>query len=499
MRAVMAPLLSTGQGVLTAPATLVTDVARSAMVGQPPEASLPVLALGEWRVEVFLRRWVDATSDVRGLSTSRGSRTVSGITRRTEAGTVTIELLNRARQWDPTQNTDWYTGVPLRITVSNGSAMVPVFTGRVVDIELQWRSYGLDPMVTVTAADAVSVLSQMDLAAVAAVGAGETASARITRILDAAGWPVGDRDISGGGVALAATTLEGSVWDQVGTVVDAEVGDCWVRADGVVAFRTFAQALNGASSMSFADDGTGTAYADVQMVYSDEQLINRVIYALAGSPTITTLSDTGSAGKYTSGLYSTLNVTDLPFSTQALADAWAQLALYIGAEPELRVDTVTLLPRGNTAMIATLLALEIASKVTVVINPMGGGTITQSCWVRGISHEVTADGVWRCTLSLQSAARYAYLTFDDAVLGLLDQWAFAPGIAQTFTGGRYVAVAGTAVAVADINQLADQMVMVFDTVAAASAAIPSPTAGMQVQITSPFERRFWNGSSWFRA
>jgi hypothetical protein len=498
MRAVMAPKLSTGQGVLTAPATLVADVARSAIVGQPPEASLPVLALGEWRVELFLRRWVDATADVRGVSTSRGSRTVSGITRRTEAGTVTVELLNRARQWDPTANTDFYTGVPLRLTVSNGSAMVPVFTGRVVDIELQWRSYGMDPVVTVTAADAVSVLSQMDLAAVAAVGAGETASERITRILDAAGWLVGDRDISGGGVALAATTLEGSVWDQVGTVVDAEVGDCWVRADGVVAFRTFAEALNGASSMTFADDGTGVAYADVAMVYDDEQLLNRVIYALAGSPTVTTLSDTGSAGKYTAGLFATLTATDLPFSTQASADAWAQLALYIGADPELRVDTVTLLPRGDTSMIAALLALEIASKVTVIINPMGGGTITQSCWVRGISHEVTADRVWRCTLSLQSGSRYRYFTLDDVVLGQLDSWALAEGVGA-WSGGRWTTTAGQVPTRTEWNRLADQMVMVFPSLAVAQSVITSPTVGMQVQIVTPFERRYWNGSSWAKA
>jgi hypothetical protein len=473
-------------------------VARSAIVGQPPEASLPVLALGEWRVELFLRRWVDATADVRGVSTSRGSRTVSGITRRTEAGTVTVELLNRARQWDPTANTDFYTGVPLRLTVSNGSAMVPVFTGRVVDIELQWRSYGMDPVVTVTAADAVSVLSQMDLAAVAAVGAGETASERITRILDAAGWLVGDRDISGGGVALAATTLEGSVWDQVGTVVDAEVGDCWVRADGVVAFRTFAEALNGASSMTFADDGTGVAYADVAMVYDDEQLLNRVIYALAGSPTVTTLSDTGSAGKYTAGLFATLTATDLPFSTQASADAWAQLALYIGADPELRVDTVTLLPRGDTSMIAALLALEIASKVTVIINPMGGGTITQSCWVRGISHEVTADRVWRCTLSLQSGSRYRYFTLDDVVLGQLDSWALAEGVGA-WSGGRWTTTAGQVPTRTEWNRLADQMVMVFPSLAVAQSVITSPTVGMQVQIVTPFERRYWNGSSWAKA
>jgi hypothetical protein len=495
MRAVMAPLLSTGGGVQTAPATIVTDVARSAIVGQPPETSLPVLALGEWRVELFLRRWVDATSDVRGVSTSRGSRSVSGITRRTEAGTVTIELLNRARQWDPTANTDFYTGVPLRLTVSNGSAMVPVFTGRVVDIELQWRSYGMDPVVTVTAADAVSVLSQMDLAAVTAVGAGETASARITRILDAAGWPVGDRDISGGGVALAATTLEGSVWDQVGTVVDAEVGDCWVRADGVVAFRTFTQALSGVSLMRFADDGTGVAYADVAMVYDDQQLINRVIYGLAGSPTITTISDGSSAGKYTAGLYSTLNVINLPFSTQALADSWAQLALYVGSDPELRVDTVTLLPRGDTAMIAALLALDIASKVTVVINPMGGGTITQSCWVRGISHEVTADNVWRCTLTLQSAARYAALTLDDEVLGLLDAWALSVANG-TFTGGRFVAVAGQVVIRTDFNKLANQMVMVFSTFAARAAAIPAPTEGMVSYRRDIKKIQVYNGISW---
>jgi hypothetical protein len=43
------------------------------------------------------------------------------------------------------------------------------------------------------------------------------------------------------------------------------------------------------------------------------------------------------------------------------------------------------------------------------------------------------------------------------------------------------------------------MVMIYPTLSAVTAAIPSPTTGMQVQITSPFERRYWNGTSWSRA
>jgi hypothetical protein len=49
------------------------------------------------------------------------------------------------------------------------------------------------------------------------------------------------------------------------------------------------------------------------------------------------------------------------------------------------------------------------------------------------------------------------------------------------------------------NRLADQMVMVFPSLAVAQSVIASPTVGMQVQIVTPFERRYWNGSSWAKA
>ena len=466
------------------------------IVGQPDVAALPLLAAGEWRVELFLRTWTDVTADVRELSVDRGSRATGGITRATEAGTASVTLANRSRQYDPSINTDLYTGTPARITCSNGVSMVEVLTGRVVQIDMAFLSSGLDATVTLSMADAVSVLSQRNLAQLAvAVGAGDTVSQRIARILDAVGWPTALRDLSAGGAVLAATTYGGSAWDLITEVVDAEVGDVWVSPAGVVTFRTFVEALSGAAEATFSDNGTGLEFADIAVVYDDDSLVNQVQYALAGSPTVTTLTDNASVTKYTADVAASLSATELPFSTQAAADAWASLALYVLSEPELRVDSLSVLPRASSALVGPTLALDVSDRVNVVLSPIGGGTFSQSCWVRGISHTVSADRTWSTTLRLGSAARYRFFTFDDVELAQLDRWALTDA-AGTFTGGRYVATAGNVVPRSDLNKLADQMVMVFDSAAARSAAIPSPTEGMVSYRRDVKKVQVYNGTTW---
>ncbi|NDD85814.1 hypothetical protein EBZ38_16255 [bacterium] len=218
-------------------------------------------------------------------------------------------------------------------------------------------------------------------------------------------------------------------------------------------------------------------------------------YALAGAPTVTTLTDNASVTKYTADVAASLSATELPFSTQAAADSWASLALYVLAEPELRVDSLSVLPRASSALVAPVLALDVSDRVNVVLSPIGGGTFTQSCWVRGISHTVGADRTWSTTLRLGSAARYRYFTFDDVELGQLDRWALTDA-AGTFTGGRYVATAGNVVPRSDLNRLADQMVMVFDSAAARSAAIPSPTEGMVSYRRDVKKVQVYNGTTW---
>jgi hypothetical protein len=492
-------IAGTDNGVISAPVALVQPVLTQALWQQPDVAALSVLAAGQHRVELFMRSWIDVTADVRELQTDRGIRRVGGITRRTEAGTATVTLGNLARAYDPTVNSDLYTGVLMRITCSDGTAMQPVFYGRIEGIAVEYGAKGFDATSTLSAVDAVTALAQRKLATIAAVGAGDTASQRISRILDAAGWPSTARDISTGGTTLAATTMGQSAWDLICDAVDAEVGDCWAKADGTIAFRTFAQALSGAASAAFADNGTGYAYTEIAVAYDDDNARNQVEYALAGSSTVTTITDTDAVTKYTQSIPVTLSDKSLPHSTQTLADAWASLALYVLATPELRIEKIQVVPVTQAGLPTSVLALDVSSRVTVRFQPPGGGApISQSAWVRGISHYRRADTPWTVTLTLGSASRYRFLTLDDADLGKLDSWAMVDS-AQTFTGGRYVSVSGSVVPRPDINQLANQMVMVFPSYAAVTAAITSPTVGMQVQITSPFERRFYNGVGWVKA
>jgi hypothetical protein len=111
-----------------------------------------------------------------------------------------------------------------------------------------WRGFvdavmpGYDPeladIVTVEAVCALGEVSRQKLPELAApVGAGESGSARIIRILDAALWPDEPRDIPATGVAMVATTLGGQVADQLGQVAESEGGAVYGDLDGRVAYR----------------------------------------------------------------------------------------------------------------------------------------------------------------------------------------------------------------------------------------------------------------------
>ncbi len=477
-----------------APSTLVTQRAT--------DAPAPG-AVASWRVELSDNgtTFTPITSDVLSVSITRGSSQTDGLYRRAETGTVSVELLNNTAAYDPTANPLVRTGVTVKVYVSSGTDWVPRFTGRVTGIDVGYSEAGLFSTVTLSGVDAVASLAQRTLAEVSpAVGAGDTASARVDRLLNLGG--IGpSRDIDEGGITLAATTLGASVWDEIGVVVQAEIGDCWVTADGMVAFRPFAASLSGPVAATFSDTGApGTLpMVSVGVVYDDQDLANGIIYSLPAG-VVTEIYDDVSISKYSDGVPITLEVTNLPHSTQALADDWATLTLRVLSVPEFRIEELGVIPSADLSMASTVLDLDIGDRVEVVFTPPGAvAPVTRSCWLRGVSETVT-DGstLWRVTYRLASAERFQFVTFDDPILGALDTWILAPNADASFTGGRYVAVAGDLVSSVALNRLQDQMVQVFATLADAQAAIPSPTTGMQVQLTSPFDRRYWNGSSWIR-
>jgi len=105
--------------------------------------------------------WTDVTADVRAWSVNRGRQSELSTY---SAGSASVTLDNRSRTYDPSNTAGSYYGkiLPrrrLRITLTAGAVSAAIFTGYVADWSMEWPEQGIDSTVTVSASDALEVLS----------------------------------------------------------------------------------------------------------------------------------------------------------------------------------------------------------------------------------------------------------------------------------------------------------------------------------------------------
>jgi hypothetical protein len=393
------------------------------VIGDPDRGMLGTAAIGSDDI------WDDITQWVRSWSLRRGvSR--AGLGLRYEAGTMSIELNNSDRRFDPTNLVGPYTAggvtqltpmVRVRITGiwNDAHHLITGFADRWVpdNNSPTWST------VTLTATDAFKVFASIDRVASVSQGLNELSSARFLRVLDSAGWPNGDRTFNTGDSRLQATTLEGNVLSELQLVQDSEMGELYVDVHGDVVFRNRHAVLertrSTTSQATFGDAGIAngeTPYAAAPVDMDDTAQANTVTIGNVGGIPQTAV-DATSVSRY---LTKTYNRTDLLLRTDAEALDYAKAILYQNKDPELRFQSVSfVVPRPDAADIAwpQLLDRELGDRVTVIRRPVGGGDpIEQDCFVRGI--EYASDGErFTTTFQLQAAEKYAFFTIGDPVLG----------------------------------------------------------------------------------
>jgi hypothetical protein len=373
--------------------------------------------------------WSDITDWVRSWSLRRGAARGDGVGPiRYEAGTCTLELNNGDRRFDPTnlsgpyvsggvslltpmvrvRGTAYYAGVPYRLITTLADFFKPQYPGPT------WST------VTLAASDAFKVFTSMKRTAVAAVGGGEDAGARIGRILNSLGWPVDDRIIEAGDTLLQATTLEGDGLAELQLTTDSESGEFYIDPDGNTVFRRrhaiLADARSNTAQAVFGDGGgSEIPYRDTAVDSDDATMANYVSITRVGG-TEQVASDATSIARFLQKDYSR---SDLIMQTDADGLNYAQMVLYQHKDPEVRFSSVELgIPRPANAALAwpVMFGLELGDRVTVVRRPPGGGTNTQDCYVRGIEH-AEGDGNWTTTFALESASRSQFWTIGHPTLG----------------------------------------------------------------------------------
>jgi hypothetical protein len=395
------------------------------------DASLGLLDTGTLSAEV----WSDITPYVLGFNTRRGASRADGPILRFEAGQATLTLDNSDRRFDPTNLSGPYVAGGLtqvtpmrkvRISAVHDGTSYPVFTGFADAWDITYQGYGSSTCV-LTATDATKVLSNQDRVALgAAVGASELSGARVSRVLDSMGWSTLDRDIDEGESTLQETTMDRSVWEELLQVQDSEIGQVFVEADGVVTFHGRHYLLENPTSttsqLTLGDGAGETPFVEAPISYDDTTLNNLVRIARTGG-TQQTAEDITSQQDY---LIHTYDRTDLIVEADTDAADYAAFILYQTKDPELRFTSVTV--NGNDdqdVLFPHMLGRRFGDLITITRDPPGGGAITRTAYIVGVSHEVPGVNEWRTTWQLQSAAKWSFMILDHTTLGVLDANALA--------------------------------------------------------------------------
>lgn len=395
--------------------------------------SLPTISI---EVMFVSPTWTDVSSAYgkRGITTRRGSARIDNPIVRYEAGTAAVNLNNTDRRFDPTHLGGPYVSDgkslvtpmrPIRIRAVWDATTYSVFRGFVDQWDVDFVA-NIYSEVAVTATDGFKVLRNKRRPASAPVGAGEDTGARITRILNSAGWPAGDRVIATGNSTLQETDLEGEALRELQDTAESEIGELYIDGGGRVVFRNrhaiLTEARSNTVQYTFGSPGEFTP-AQARINTDDATLWNEIraqrtggVEQLAG--------DAASQDEYQTRTY---QVPDLMLQDDITVGEYASWILYVSKDPEVRFDSIEIHAHADPVnLFPQVLGREIGDRIRIIRQPPGGGSpITRDVFIRGISH-VTGPGTWITTWNLQSATKYgSFLVLDNPILGKLDQNALA--------------------------------------------------------------------------
>lgn len=313
------------------------------------------------------------------------------------------------------------------------SATFHLFRGFTDNWLVEWDA-DVNSVVTVSATDGFKLLTGNSRAPVTAVGAGEDAGARVTRILDSAGWPASDRLISTGDVALQATTLEGDALAELNLVADTEIGELYIDQEGRLVFRNRGAVLSDTRAINtqarFGDGGDTMGelqYLDVVINNDADQIANQTHITRVGG-IAQSATDTNSVTNYTAGIPQTFDRDDLIMTSDAEALSYAQWILYIAGSPELRFESLVIRPqKDEDSLFPQVLGRQIGDRIEISRRPVGGGSpVVREVFIRGMEHSIKG-WEWETSFSLQSATKVGnFLTLNHPTLGIIGENALIP-------------------------------------------------------------------------
>jgi hypothetical protein len=357
---------------------------------------------------------IDVTDKVLSYSVVRGkSRQLD----RYPAGRVTVNLNNNDRTFDPLYTAGPYAGqiVPRRDVrvISND---IVQYRGSIDDWNLDYEPQG-NSIASIVASDGLTKLANQTLFGGTATA--QLTSERINAVLNdtSVNWPTDRRSIEEGLQLLQADVIapNTNALEYLQKVTDSEPGSIFIGKSGNLVFKNRQTDESSAETVTFADDGSGINYQDLNVVYGAELLYNEVVVSRLNGGTAVA-SNLASQANY--GI-STLTIENLLMDSDADAEDLAQFLVGKYAQPEYRFESLeidlTTLPEAKQNEV---LGLELGQVVFVKFTPNGiAPAIERYAEVIRIDQRVGPQS-HRVTLGL-GALDYSFFRLSDLVFGRL--------------------------------------------------------------------------------
>jgi len=279
----------------------------------------------------------DVTSKVIDYSISRGK---SRFLDRYPAGSLTVNLDNNDRTFDPVFENSPYAGqiIPrreVRVFSNDKLQMEAVID----DWDLSYSPQG-NSVATIVASDALTYFANQSLNA--KTFSSEFSGERIEEVLNdpQVNWSVDKRNLETGRQLLQGDSIDNgtNALQYIQQVVESEPGSFFIARNGFVTYRDRIANQSSAAITKFSDDGTEIPYKSLSVIYGSELLHNEVTVNIQGGGSATR-SSTESQIEY--GIIN-LTFDDLLLSSVNQAEDMAEFLVAKFDEPEYRIESVTI-------------------------------------------------------------------------------------------------------------------------------------------------------------
>ena len=369
---------------------------------------------------------VDVSNQVDSITTQRGRNASAD---QFQSGNLTMRIVDQNGDFNPQNTTGPYYGLlnPMRkvqISATYLGVTYPLFSGFITGYNTTTPKYVGDVVyTTITAVDAMRLLTNALVTTVTGAVAGENTGTRIGKVLDTIAWPSSMRSIATGQTTVQADPgTARSALATCQTLEITEYGAFYIDPSGIVTFknRDYCTTSAAGTPVYFNDNGTNISYFNAFWILNDAQVVNQASITATGLATQTAINQ-ASIDKFFVHSYTQ---TDLLMQTTADALSNAQAYVASRAETTIRCDAITLDLYTNNYAVGTVAALDLDyfDPINITTTQPGTGattsSITKNLQVFGVQHQISTNS-WKTTFTTLEPIIDGFI-LNSSLYGLLD-------------------------------------------------------------------------------